>query len=82
MKPFLVRLWHGKSPDFDKSFFAEKIAKICRKSPDGNFFYDGNLMEWTDAWRDKFLYYPADVKEAPFISGTIWVTPHGSWGAR
>lgn len=79
MKPLLIRFWHYRP---SKSFFLDKVEKLCRKSEiDGNLFFDGNLAEWADRWRDKFLYIPADGRgEENFIQGTVWITPHGNFG--
>ena len=80
MKPILIRFWHGEP---ENSFFFNKVKKCCRKSElDGNFFFDGNLSQWDNLWRDKFLYIPANENDIQFIEGTIWITSRSTFGQR
>ena len=80
MKPFLIKHWHG-TPALG-SRYQQKLDELCRKSPDGNLFFDANLTEFARVWADKFLFMPATEKEQEFIDGKICVTPHGSFDAR
>lgn len=83
MKPYLIKFWHGHSPNYPNSQFDKKVLRVARKNKfDPNLYFDGNLDEFEELWREKFLYYPAHDSETEVISGTIYVTQFESFNAR
>lgn len=61
----VIGFWHGRS-----SSLVDKIAKICKYDPVGEFYYwDGSLDEFAKQYKDKFLVY----------SDAIYVTSRLSW---